>query len=488
MSKKYLNYGVIFIVVILIMFILVLSTKYIGSTDVGDYAGTAKFFAGYYNAKICSSHSCFYGFMSSPFVKITGNLLGMKIMSFIWLVMIMLSVYLISKKDKRTLLLIVTAPIFWYMAPWINPIQIASLLFLWGYYFIDRYEKSQNKLHVFLSGVFIGLSWVFWDSVIFFAIALSLVFFLNKKLSHTLLFTLAVFIGVLPRLILDQILFNFLIYSILRNFVGNFVNLFYTGISGAGGHSAITLFNIAIIPLMLPLFSFTFLKPEYFKENKKTVIFLLLSLLIIFMNPQTRYTLLITPIILLNLGKSLSDKQFKWHLILSIFILFVVTIPYIIQINYDTNAEEITSLLRNIGRLEISSNIPEEILDGDLRLIATDYPSEKFVVGNDEDFYANLAVIYWGDQINEFISIQDYRLGMSGEKVIFEKEFHPLPNIEERREIWIKGGISKTTNDETDYNSVKYAISDKKEIDLNGFKLVKSYDMLNVFEKQESSE
>ena len=106
----------------------------------------------------------------------------------------------------------------------------------------------------------------------------------------------------------------------------------------------------------------------------------------------------------------------------------------------------------------------------------------------DEDFYANLAVIYWGDQINEFISIQDYRLGMSGEKVIFEKEFHPYPNIDERREIWIKGGISKTTNDKTDYNSIKYALSDKKEIDLNGFKLVKSYDMLNVFEKQESSE
>ena len=140
MSKKYTNYGVIFIVVILIMFILVLSTKYIGSTDVSDYAGTAKFFAGYYNAKIRSSHSYFYGFMSSPFVKITGNLIGMKIMSFIWLVMIMLSIYLISKKDKRTLLLIVTAPIFWYMAPWINPIQIASLLFLWGYYFIDIYE------------------------------------------------------------------------------------------------------------------------------------------------------------------------------------------------------------------------------------------------------------------------------------------------------------------------------------------------------------
>ena len=183
--------------------------------------------------------------MSSPFVKITGNLIGMKIMSFIWLVMIMLSIYLISKKDKRTLLLIVTAPIFWYMAPWINPIQIASLLFLWGYYFIDRYEKYQNKLHAFLSGVFIGLSWVFWDSVIFFTIALGFVFFWNKKLSHTLLFTLAVFIGVLPRLILDQILFNFLFYSILRNFVGNFVNLFYTGISGTGGRvlSAFPIFR-----------------------------------------------------------------------------------------------------------------------------------------------------------------------------------------------------------------------------------------------------
>ena len=56
----------------------------------------------------------------------------------------MLSIYYISGKDRKTLLLIVTAPIFWYMAPFINPIQIASLFFLWGYYFISKYDKKEK--------------------------------------------------------------------------------------------------------------------------------------------------------------------------------------------------------------------------------------------------------------------------------------------------------------------------------------------------------
>src|SRR3989344_5020330 len=128
MKKTRFGNNLILIVTFFFLSLIAIFTHFIGSTDIGDYTDVAKFFSGEYNAKIRSSHSYFYGFMSSPFVKLTSNFFGMKIITFLWLFLLMLSIYLISKKDRKTLLLIVTAPIFWYMAPFINPIQISSLL------------------------------------------------------------------------------------------------------------------------------------------------------------------------------------------------------------------------------------------------------------------------------------------------------------------------------------------------------------------------
>src|SRR3989344_7736846 len=129
MKKAKFSNNLILVVVFFLLFLITILTQFYGNADIGDYADVAKFFAGDYNAKIRSSHSYFYGFISSPFVKLTGNFFGMKVVTFFWLILLMLSIYYISGKDRKTLLLIVTAPIFWYMAPFINPIQIASLFF-----------------------------------------------------------------------------------------------------------------------------------------------------------------------------------------------------------------------------------------------------------------------------------------------------------------------------------------------------------------------
>ena len=121
---------------ILVLLIVTLSTEFYGGADIYDYADVAKFFSGKYIAKIRTSHSYLYGFIHTPFVSFMENYFIFKITSIMSLLLIVYSVYSISGKDKRALWLIFLSPIVWYMAPWISPIQLASLLFLWGYYFI----------------------------------------------------------------------------------------------------------------------------------------------------------------------------------------------------------------------------------------------------------------------------------------------------------------------------------------------------------------
>lgn len=480
MNKKITG---IFTASILLMFFLIISIDYFGSTDIHDYADVAKFFTGEYKAKIRSSHSYFYGFMSSPFVKLTSNFLGMKIMTFFWMILLMLSIYYISKKDKRTLLFLAISPIFWYMAPWINSIQISSLFFLWGYFFIKKYETTNKLSNLIYSGIFVGISWIFWDTILYFGIILSLCFLWNKKFSHYFLFILFVFIGLTPRLILDQILFNFPFYSILKSFFGGITNSLWNGISGEGGHTKSTIMNIFLVILMLPLFSHKLLIKKKFIEDKKTSLFLIFSLFLILTNPQIRYTLILTPIIILFLLKDLSNKEFKIYSISSLILVLLVLAPYLIQINYSVNNEEFNSFIQNFNNLNISKENYNRIIIDDLKNISNDFPYETFVVGNHVDYYGYLAYLYWGDKIKEFVSIQDYKLYLENKSVIFETEFHPTVNIQDRREIWIRGGISKIQNDLTDYPNIIYAISNEKEIDLNDFKLIKSYRTLNVFKK-----
>ena len=483
-NKKLNNKSIWILTCIIFIFLLalVISTKYVGLTDVDDYANVAKFFSGDYPAKIRSSHSFFYGFLLSPLVSLSNSFILIKIMSLVFLSLIVLSLYILSKKDKRALLLSLTAPIFWYMAPWINPVQISSLLFLWAYYYIKEYNKNNKIKNVIYSGILIGLSFVFWDTILFFGFFLIIPFMWDKKVFHLLLLVSFIFIGLIPRFVLDQILFNFFLFTLIKSFFGTLTNLLWNGISGDGGHTVKTFVNLIPIILILPLFTFKLFSRKQFKTNKPTIIFLVLSILLILSNPQIRYTLLIIPIILLNLSPIMSSKEFKIQIIFSILLILAITSTYIIQIQYSTNSPELKYLIKNMGKWEVYTNM-DKFIEEDLNNIAKDFPDEYFVVGNNQDYYAKLARIYWGGDIQELVSIEDYKLYLKNETILFEKEFRSMSNIENRREIWIKGGISKSIVDNTPYDKINYAISNESEINLNGFELLKSYKELNVFEK-----
>ena len=118
--------------------------------------------------------------------------------------------------------------------------------------------------------------------------------------------------------------------------------------------------------------------------------------------------------------------------------------------------------------------------------VAKDYPNQIFVVGNHQDDYAWFAAAYWGKEIKEFVSIQDYNLYLYNESIFFEKKLvfkSQLTSVPDRRQIWIGGGIGKSENDDTNYEDISLGIGYKEEINLKDFKLLKKYNILYLSEK-----
>jgi len=475
------------IIIFVVLILLTFATKFYGLTDIRDYSDTSKFFAGKYFARIRSSHSYLFGFIHTPLVLITNSFIGFKITSLVFLFLVIYSVYMISNRDKKALWLMSLSPIIWYMAPWINPIQLASLLFLWAFYFMYKYDKTDRLKYLFYSGILLGFSWAIWDTMVVFIFFLGLSFLINKKLAHYFYFILFLFIGLSPRLILDQILFNFPFYTILKSTMGTISNIGGGIYPSSEGWTSKNFINFFCVFLAIPIYFWKFYNPLFFRKNKKTIIFLTLSLLIIFTNPQIRYTLIIIPIMILFLCKCLNEKQFKRLIILSCAIIFLFILPNIIQINYeidnDIDGIKINYFLGNFFNLELDKTITKELIREDLNKITQEYPNKKFIVGNSPDDYQVLADIYWEDKIIEFVSIQDYELYLNNNLILLEKKFMPVPNINARRQIWISGGIKKNENDDTDYENLRLGIGIREPIDTKGFKKIKKYNILYLSEK-----
>ncbi|MBD3252465.1 hypothetical protein GF386_01920, partial [Candidatus Pacearchaeota archaeon] len=146
----------------MILIIVTFATNFYGNVDIADYSNVAKFFAGEYKAKIRSSHSYLYGFIQSPFVFLFKSYIFFKISNLIILALIIYSVYKITN-NKKALWLMLLSPIVWYMAPFISPIQLASLFLLWSWFFIKKYDSNQRLKYLFISGILLGLSWAVYD-------------------------------------------------------------------------------------------------------------------------------------------------------------------------------------------------------------------------------------------------------------------------------------------------------------------------------------
>jgi hypothetical protein len=472
-------------VLFLLLTIITLSTKFYGITDLGDYVGVAKYFAGDYSAKIRPSHSISFGLVNSPLVNLTSNLFLFKVVNLIWLFLIIYSVYFISDRNKRTLLLFILSPIVWYIAPFLGPIQLASLLFLWGFYFIRKFEKTEKVLPLLISGTLMGLAAIFWNTALFLIFLMAAIFFYNKKVHRLILFILALVVGFLPLLITDWMFYGVPFYSFVKF---GFATLSFPLIGGiySNGTSLDVLMYIAVL-IFLPLYLFNIVGGRFFKENKKVVIFLILGYLFVLGNPQPRYLFFLWPILILYLEKTLDDKQFRRQNIIFAIVSLIVVMPYIIQIPYGLATPELSTMITLPGEIRIMDNTQEEILLENLDVIVTKYPNEVIVVGNGYDDYEPLARAYWGDEIKELVSIQDYVYWRDNRTEVWSKVFMPSTKLNERRQVWMGGGVNKKSRDETDYEKIWVGIGVGEPLKLEGFEFVEKYGPLYVSEKTKSA-
>jgi len=488
MINKILNSKLIIPLAIILLFIISLSTTYIGSADLIDYAGVAKFFAGEYPAKIRTSHTIVYGLIHSPLISLFGSFMALKIANLIWILLIILSIYYLSNRDKRTLLLFLASPVVWYIAPWINPIPLTTLLFLWAFYFISKFDRTEEKIFLIYSGILFGLAWSIWNTVLIMLFFILISFFFNRNVNHVILFLLSVLIGLIPLLIIDYIIFGFPFYSLIKHFVANFIIVVFLGDKNIYGLNTMSnsILHFFSFILMMPLFIYLLFSKDFFKYRKRQVISLISSILFFFLiNPEIRYLFLLWPILILYLGKNLNERQFKIQFIIFIILSILVITPYIIQIGYSTNVKEFSTMILNLGDWNITSlsQSQEQLMIKDLEEIIKEYPNEVFVVGNKNEDYALLAMRYWGNDIRELVSIEDYNLVMKNESSIFEKRITSNPKIKNRRKIWIGGGIEKNPNDNTDYEAIELGIGVGEPIDLEGFEVIKKYNVLHLSEK-----
>jgi len=492
MKKLKFDKKIIFVALLLFLLVVTLVSKYYGSTDISDYSDTARYFAGEYSADIRSSHSYLYGYLAHFFIPIFNSYFIFKIFSLILISLIVLSVYFISGKEKNAFWLIAFAPTVWYMAAWINPIQISSLFLLWSWYFIEKYSHDEKIKSLALAGIFLGISFAFWDTILFFGSFLIIWFMFDKKLSHLFFLLLFVLVGLSPRLILDYSLFGFPFFSILKSFFGTLSNAFFFG-RGSSYSSSIfsNLISFLLIFFSIPFLFWKNFKKEKLFDNRKTLGFLSFCLILIFINPQIRYTLAIIPIIIVLIVKDMNEIQFKKQIVSFIIISLIFIIPTILQIFFSfnqTNYADIASILIEKNSRNLGVVFESELIKNDLEKITQDYSgTDTFLVLGISDYYQKIAHIYWGNKIREFVSIQDFTLYYNNSTDIFSKKIVFIPRINERRTIWIGGGIGKNPNDLTNYSQINYALSFKNENPSeipSGFEKIKDYKILSVWNKK----
>lgn len=479
-----------FISVFVIISLITLLTSYQGSTDTGDYSHTAKYFAGKYSADIRSSHSFLYGLVHAPFLMLFSNFIIFKITNLIFIILISISIYLITKNKALSFTLSIVSPIFFYLAPWISPIIVSSFFFLWGFYFIERYDKRKNIRDLIFSGILCGVGLVFWDTVLHFTLLLAVTFLLDKRVGSSLLFIGAVILGASPRLIFDQIAFGFPFYTIFKNLFAGVLFSFFGSIYGQVAIKEVRIVDYLLILMALGPSFLALTNRRTIIQNKKPMIFIFLSILLILLNPQIRYVAIIAPIICVMFIRNMEHKKIKNVFYLSILVSLLFIVPYVIQITHTIDKQphgaDMSYMMKNGFFVEISKDSPVENIKSDLTKISEDFPNEIFVVFPAVDSYAFLAELYWGENIKELVSVQDYELWKGETKEIFEKkiEIYPKDFMRERRGIWIGGGLNKNINDKTPYGDIKYALSTEENAELAGFSKLKKYETLAVHIKE----
>jgi hypothetical protein len=285
---------------------------------------------------------------------------------------------------------------------------------------------------------------------------------MHQKLIKLILYLIPFFITFSFRLIFDAYYFNFPFFSIIRGIGSNLVYLSGNALSqiSSTGEGLPYIYRLILLFLIISPFLFRLYKLN-FKKHIPEYVFLGFTSILFLMNLQLRYFIVIAPILILLLSDLIKKKEFFIHIVISLILILFLVHPYF----GDTFDQKIMKDLDQIGK---------------------DFNGEVFVVGVDkfdEAQAAYLSMLYWDDDIDEFIWYSDYELSLENKTLFRDYKIGSHSRIRNLRKLNID--ISYYRTDNIDYSDVKYLITiyDEDEPPFD-FKLVKKYKILRVFQRE----
>jgi hypothetical protein len=383
----------------------------------------------------------------------------------IFLVLDAILIYLITKK-KESFLLWAFSPIVWYMAPFVSPILPVSFLFLSSYFTLKKYEEKNKFLYLIISAFSLGVACSIWFASIYLTIFFLIAFFYDKRLLIVILYLIPLFAGFSIRLIIDYYYFGLPFLSLITGLgstiiyiLGQQTNLKAAHLIEQTPFYVLYLITLLIIsPLLYKLYKLNI------KNNKKEIIFLILTSILFLYPPnfQLRYLLTISPFVIILLTQLINKKELIAHVIISLIVIGIATYPYFTD---------------NIDRLT----------EQDLKSIAKEYPNTSFIAGtsnfNVDSFV--FSTLYWNNNIKEFITFDEYDMSKTNNSIFSEYKLESKSKINLLKKMDLIFQYKRTDN--KTYNDIKYLISyknNKLPQPPKEFKLIKEYNVLKLYKKE----
>ncbi|PIN89495.1 hypothetical protein COU57_05865 [Candidatus Pacearchaeota archaeon CG10_big_fil_rev_8_21_14_0_10_32_14] len=448
------NIKYIFIIFAIILFLYALFSIKISYHDSNEYITVAKYFAGINNVDLFSAHSVLYPILISLALKMWASDIMLRLCNVFWIFLISISLYLF-KKDKKLLLLFIFSPIVWIVGIQTTPVLPATLFFTLSYLF---FEKKSIKYHLYYSGLFAGLSIAFYDPMIILIVFYLLIYFWRNTFNDFLMFFIMMTIGIFPRLIIDYKLFGNPFYSFIRYFGANV--LVSMGVRESRNFGVLLDKPQLLLPLIIiisPLLIFIY-KIDIKKYKNELLLIILVSSFFLIRIFNIKYFLILTPIILMSLKEVLTDREIKWHCILSIFIILIfVSNTFSYKIDRDSQ--------------------------NDLEEIEKNYPSNLYLTYTDQAY--NIAVYSWENN-PRFIWLQDYEAYNDNRSTMKSYSVETKSKIPLREKMVIRFDFDRPDNQS--YGEIKYLIINKnilykidKTPSLRNYQLIKCYNELCVY-------
>ncbi|MFH1210403.1 MAG: hypothetical protein V1645_00655 [archaeon] len=359
--------------------------------DTPEYIEITKALAGYSTKGVYSTHSFVYSFFVAEFVKVFPSLITIKVVNLFWLVLTSLVLFFFYR-DKRAFLLWVFSPLVWTLSIQYSPVVPASFFLLLMYIFFVKWESTDKRFYFVFSALSGGLAFSLYEPVFIVLAFFMFSFFLRKSFISALLFFLLMIPTFAVRLLVDQLLTGFPLYSLVRYFGTNLAVIlgFNPGTKGFL-HGIFFPQAYMLIFIIMPLL-FMFYKVD-FSKNKNLILFVLLNALFFFVRGGLiKYFLLFTPFIFILLAPIMSKKAMVINSVLSVLFIIILLFP---SFGPDPS-------------IAISRELPQ---------IRSDFPSARYIDGADLNLYL------W-DNSYSFYRLEEYFLAVQGKE--YSSDYHIL--------------------------------------------------------------